>query len=263
MGSLETGLSVKRDQHLLRPSSAISRNERNPFGQRPRSWLARLFIKKFDFLQCSCTIAVFFSLRSSFRCSCLARWWRNGEFLDRKKRDWGARFWGNVKFEPKKLLAKFQKESREVNASAGSRTGMRIGYRKPQLALVIFANLLLDPQQILMATVAVALRDIGYKIEVYSLEDGPLLVVWTRIGIVVDWLSYDGIIVNSIEAREVISCLLQEPFKSVPLIWSIHERTLATHLRQYMLSGKVEMAKDWQNYSNRSTVIVFPNYALR
>ncbi|KAF7126584.1 hypothetical protein RHSIM_Rhsim11G0145100 [Rhododendron simsii] len=56
---------------------------------------------------------------------------------------------------------------------------------------------------------------------VYSLEDGPVLAVWKNIGVpvtliktrekkdvVVDWLNYDGIIVSSVEAREVFSRLL-------------------------------------------------------
>ena len=56
--------------------------------------------------------------------------------------------------------------------------------------------------------------------------------------------------------------LLQEPFKSVPVIWSIHERALATRLRQYMLNGQLELVNDWKKFFKRSTVVVFPNYAL-
>ncbi|PSS24241.1 Phosphatidyl-myo-inositol mannosyltransferase [Actinidia chinensis var. chinensis] len=286
MGSLESGAPLKRDQHLLRSSSATNRNERNSFGQRTRSRLARLVLfKKIDYLQWICTVAVFFFFVGLFQMllpgsvmeksdtwsgrgdpSGDLKFWKEigGGFLD---------FGEDIKFEATNLLSKFQKESNEVNMSSDSRRGVRFGHRKPQLALV-FADLLVDPQQILMVTVAAALLEIGYEIEVYSLEDGPVLSVWKKLGvpvtiikaseqdIVVDWISYDGIIVNSIEARDVFSHLLQEPFKSVPIIWSIHERALATRLRQYMLNGQLELVNDWKKFFKRSTVVVFPNYAL-
>lgn len=127
-------------------------------------------------------------------------------------------FGENVRFEPTKLLEKFQKEARAANlhSSAFNRTLHRFGYRKPRLALVsirllqpmlvgyqfllygilfglsyfvvdvyladshfsfdclfdfifylkAFADLLVDSQQLLMVTVAVALQEIGYEIQV-------------------------------------------------------------------------------------------------
>ncbi|KAF5934711.1 hypothetical protein HYC85_025840 [Camellia sinensis] len=62
MGSLESGFSLKKDQTLhCSSSSSASRNERNPFSQRPRSRFVRLFLfKKIDYLQWICTVAVFF-----------------------------------------------------------------------------------------------------------------------------------------------------------------------------------------------------------
>ncbi|CAL5397632.1 unnamed protein product [Camellia sinensis] len=279
MGSLESGLSFKRDQNLPR---STSRNERNPFGQRPRSRLARFVLfKKIDYLQWICTVGVFFFfvvLFQMFLPGSVMEKSENSEVVSGDLMLWkeigGLDFGEDIKFEPSKLLAKFQKESKEVNMSSVSRRGLSFGYRKPQLALV-FADLLFDPQQILTVTVAIALREIGYEIEVYSLEDGPVLAVWKNIGVpvtiikisdkkdvLVDWLNYDGIIVNSIEAREVFSYLLQEPFKSVPLIWTIHERTLANRLRQYMSSGQFELVNDWKRFINRATVVVFPNHAL-
>ncbi|PHU00675.1 Protein ROOT HAIR DEFECTIVE 3 [Capsicum chinense] len=53
----------------------------------------------------------------------------------------------------------------EANETVASRTVVRFGYTKPKLALV-FANLLVDPYQIMMANVAAALREISYAIEV-------------------------------------------------------------------------------------------------
>jgi hypothetical protein len=54
----------------------------------------------------------------------------------------------------------------------------------------------------------------------------------------------------------------QEPFKSLPLIWTIHERLLATRSRQYISSGQIDLLNDWKRVFNRSTVVVFPNYVL-
>lgn len=55
---------------------------------------------------------------------------------------------------------------------------------------------------------------------------------------------------------------MQEPFKSLPLIWTIHERSLAVRSRQYTSAGQFELVNDWKNVFNRATVVVFPNYAL-
>lgn len=54
----------------------------------------------------------------------------------------------------------------------------------------------------------------------------------------------------------------QEPFKSLPLIWTIHERSLATHSRKYISDGQTGILSDWKRVFNRSTVVVFPNYVL-
>lgn len=55
---------------------------------------------------------------------------------------------------------------------------------------------------------------------------------------------------------------MQEPFKSFPLIWTIHERTLAIRSRQYSSSGQLELLNDWKKVFNRASVVVFPDYAL-
>ena len=68
---------------------------------------------------------------------------------------------------------------------------------------------------------------------------------------------------ESINMNE-FSCFsfMQEPFKSLPLIWTIHERALAVHSRQYTSSGHIELVNDWKKVFNRASVVVFPNYAL-
>ncbi|KAL6534773.1 hypothetical protein OROGR_013448 [Orobanche gracilis] len=127
-----------------------------------------------------------------------------------------------------------------------------------------------------MVTVANALLEIGYEIEVLSLENGPAHAIWTELGVPlrvnnmgdenlkcnVDWLNYDGILVNSLNAAGFLHCLMQELFKNVPLVWTIHEQTLAARLRQYVSSGQAELVDTWTKFFSRATVVVFPNYIL-
>ncbi|GLT59006.1 hypothetical protein SLA2020_318550 [Shorea laevis] len=197
MGSLETGLALKRD-NLFRSSSAVA--------------VFLFFVVLFQmFLPGSVVEKSGASFAEDVEVS-------YGDF--KLLKEMGVfEFGEDVRFEPTKLLEKFQREAREANlySSAFNRTLQRFGYRKPQLALV-FADLLVDSQKLLMVTVAAALQEIGYEIQVYSLEDGPVHDVWRKIGIpvtviqpcdkteiVVDWLSYDGILVSSFEAKGIFS----------------------------------------------------------
>ncbi|XP_076956927.1 uncharacterized protein LOC143632247 [Bidens hawaiensis] len=278
MGSLENGVLPLKREPLLK---SLSRNERNSsFGQRPRSRFARFMVlKKLDYLQWICAVAVFILFMFVFQMF-LPLEKAGGGFLKLKDDNFdkdlktlfqeisGLDFGEGVKFEPTRLLVKFQGENKD------SRKVVRFGHRKPQLAFV-FADLLVDPQQVLMVSVAAALRAIGYEIEVYSLEDGPVHTVWKDIGvpvniveassdtkIIIDWLNYDAILVNSLEAKDAISGLLQEPFKSLPLIWTIHEKTLATRYKNYVSNSQFKLIDDWKTVFNRATVVVFPNHVL-
>ncbi|XP_022757484.1 uncharacterized protein LOC111304797 [Durio zibethinus] len=280
MGSLESGISLKR---------AGSRTERNPFLSRPRSRFSRFWLfKKLDYIQWICTVVVFLFFVVFFQM------FLPGSVMDKSQDSYldnndlvfgelrylkeigGLDFGEDIRLEPCKLLEKFQRENKEVNLKSPSgfnRSQHRFQYRKPQLALV-FADLLVDPQQLLMVTVATALREIGYEIQVYSLEDGPVHNVWQSIGVPVtilkvnpneigvDWLNYDGILISSLEAKSVFSSFMQDPFKSIPLIWTIHERALAFRSRKYTSSGQIELVNDWKKVFNRATVVVFPNYLL-
>nr|XP_016509615.1 PREDICTED: uncharacterized protein LOC107827064 [Nicotiana tabacum] len=228
MGSLENGISLKKDQSLLRSASATS-GRNNAFGQRAvRSRFARfLFVNKINYLQWICTVAVFFFFVVLFQMLLPGSLMEKSGNLSSQDsevvdlallKELGALDFGeDIKFEPLKLLAKFRDEAVEANGTVASRTVLRFGYRKPKLALV-FANLLVDPYQIMMANVAAALHEIGYEIEVLSLEDGPVRSIWKDVGvpviitntngdtkISVDWLNYDGLLVNSLEAVNVLS----------------------------------------------------------
>ncbi|KAK4418585.1 hypothetical protein Salat_2271300 [Sesamum alatum] len=297
MGSLESRSPFKKDHHLQgsssvrnTSSSSSSSNVSRIWGERNRSRFARLvFFRKINYLQLICAVVVFFffvfliqmslpgsvmdDARKFDETQNLFRTNGEGNFRDLsflKDLDFGE----GVNFEPLKILAKFQKDAKEVNQSVGSREVIRFGYRKPKLALV-FADLWVDPHQILMVTVATALREIGYEIEVFSLEDGPVHAIWREVGLPlsvitadenmkfsVDWLNYNGILVNSLKAVGFLSSLMQEPFRNVPLVWTIDEQTLALRLRQYVSSGQTELVDNWRKVFSRATVIVFRNYIL-
>ncbi|XP_022716298.1 uncharacterized protein LOC111275310 [Durio zibethinus] len=132
----------------------------------------------------------------------------------------GLDFGQDIKLEPCKLLEKFQRETKQVNLGSSSgfnRSQYCFRCRKPQLALVgakillflfiqccyylfiafffqnlyfkVFDDLLVDPQQLLMVTIATALREIGYEIQVDSLEEGPVHNVWRNIGVTITILN--------------------------------------------------------------------------
>ncbi|KAM5555523.1 hypothetical protein ABKV19_023450 [Rosa sericea] len=284
MGSLESGVPLKRDP-LLRSSSNGGRSDRHLFLQRPRSRFSRfMLLKKLDYLQWICTVAVFLFFVVLFQMFLPGSVVEKSGALIRKNvesssgdlrflQELGLLDFGeDIRFEPSKLLEKFRKEA--SLSSASNRTLQHFGLRKPQLA-VVFADLLVDSHQLQMVTVAAALQEIGYEFWVYSLEDGPARGAWRSLGvpvtiiqtcdqpeIVVDWLKYNGILVNSLEAKGIFSCFVQEPFKSLPLIWTIHEKALATRSRKYSSSSQTELLNDWKRVFNRSTVVVFPNYFL-
>ncbi|KAL0538154.1 hypothetical protein IC582_027155 [Cucumis melo] len=284
MGSLENGFPLKRDP-LLRSSSSV-RGERFPFLQRPRSRFSRfLFFRKIDYLQWICTVAVFFFFVVLFQMFLPGSVMEKSEIAlkDVEKslgdlkflKELGMLDFGeDIRFEPSKLLGKFKKEAREADFSSFNRTRSRFGYRKPQLALV-FSDLLVDSYQVLMVTIASALQEIGYVFQVYSLQGGPANDVWRQMGVpvtiiqtcdetevMVDWLNYDGILMHSLGVKDVFSCYLQEPFKSLPLIWTIHEEALALRSQNYASVGLLDLLNDWKRVFNHSTVVVFPNYVM-
>lgn len=148
MGSLENGVPLKRDP-LLR-SSSNGRSDRHSFLQRPRSRFSRfLLLKKLDYLQWICTVAVFLFFVVLFQMflpgsvveKSGALMQKNVELYSedlRLLKELGLLDFGeDIKFEPSKLLEKFQKEAREASlSSAFNRTLQHFGHRKPQLALV-------------------------------------------------------------------------------------------------------------------------------
>lgn len=113
-----------------------------------------MVLKKLDYLQWICAVAVFIFFMFVFQMflplSSVEK--DSGDFLKQKEDNFGddltnflkeiggLDFGEGVKFEPTKLLLKFHRENRGVNnVSFGtSRKVVRFGHRKPQLAFVSF-----------------------------------------------------------------------------------------------------------------------------
>nr|GMC89454.1 Phosphatidyl-myo-inositol mannosyltransferase [Ipomoea batatas] len=139
---------------------------------------------------------------------------------------------------------------------------------------LVFTHLIVDPYQDLMINFALSLKEIGHEFQVVlSLEDGPVSSVWRNEGISVstidtsgslkvDWLNYDAVFLNSFEAMDILSCLMQEPFKSVPVIWTVSETALAGRLKKYNWTGQKMLVDSWRKVFRRANAVVFPNYDL-
>ncbi|ONK68917.1 uncharacterized protein A4U43_C05F17380 [Asparagus officinalis] len=275
MGSLESGIPLKRTP-LLRssPSSGSNRS----FFHRPVETNSAASIV--DYIQWICTAAAFFFVVILFQASL------PGSVVEKSggeveesdgailKGIRGLDFGEGISFMPTRLMEKWERERREANATSLGREVKRFGLKRPKIALVV-AGLWADGVQLEMVSVAAALKEIGYDIQVYSLKDGPIHAAWKTLGmpciilsmdikceVTVDWSDYNGIIISSIDARPAISCLLQEPFKSIPVIWIIHEYSLALHLNKYTANGQSPLISDWKQAFNRAAVVVFPTYSL-
>lgn len=178
-------------------------------------------------------------------------------------------FGENIKFVPSKFLGK-----RSWDSNISARHGERHPIRDPQLALVC-SDLSRSPHLLLLFSVAAGLQALGYDLELYSLEDGPMRTAWERLGIsvhmlqsyskqehTVDWLNFDGVVVNSLQAKSFVTSLIQEPFKAVPLIWVIHENELGVHLRDYASSQLTDILIDWKETFHRADVVIFHDYTM-
>ncbi|KAJ4979255.1 hypothetical protein NE237_010035 [Protea cynaroides] len=180
----------------------------------------------------------------------------------------GLKFGSSLKFIPHRLLRRFTNRG----GLDLLRKDNRIAVRFPRLA-VILGNMEKNPSSLMLFTVMKNLQQLGYVLKMYAVGDGQAYSLWEQIGgrvtilhpertAAVDWSIYEGIIVDSLEAKEVISSLMQEPFCSVPLIWIIHEDTLAKRLPVYKEMGWEHVLAEWRVAFRRADVVVFPDFSL-
>eukprot|EP00249_Psilotum_nudum_P011445 c23181_g1_i1 orf=1-2895(+) len=178
-----------------------------------------------------------------------------------------------LKFIPWKFEERFFKQKR--NVSLGElRMLKHSSVRSPQLALVC-SDLEVTPESLYLMTIAKAVQELGYKLELYAFIDGPMEPSWVKAGVPVyllhldgphkqtpDWSNFEGVIVNSLNCKHVISNLMQEPFKLVRVIWIISEDILGWRLRLYEDTGLMDLTLNWKQAFKRADAIVFPGYSL-
>ncbi|CDY14153.1 BnaC02g02700D [Brassica napus] len=175
------------------------------------------------------------------------------------------------------------------------RSEVRIGVRPPRLALLndfcrctkesadilsclnlaveILGNMRKDPRTLVLITVVKNLQKLGYVFQVFAVENGEARPLWEQLAghvkVLVsgqlgyaDWTVFEGVIADSLEAKEAISSLMQEPFRSVPLIWIVHEDILANRLPVYQKMGQSSLISHWRSGFARASAVVFPQFTL-
>lgn len=176
----------------------------------------------------------------------------------------GLEFGTSLKFVSVKSVRGFEIER--------ARNKPRVGVRSPRLAIIL-GNMKNDPSSLMLLTVMKNLHGLGYTLQIYATEDGKTKPLWEKIiGQVsilspenygrIDWLIFDAVIVNSLEAHDAISSFMQEPFCSVQLIWIIQEDTLANRLTLYEEMRWEHLITYWKNAFRRADVIVFPDFSF-
>ncbi|KAI4382677.1 hypothetical protein MLD38_008613 [Melastoma candidum] len=189
------------------------------------------------------------------------RRWRGGKGLRE-----GLRLGSGLRFVTQK---RFLDEERGLDRA---RKHGRVGVRPPRMALIL-GNMKINSHSLMLFTVVNNLRKLGYVFTIHSKETGEAHSIWknvaTRILFLtpetnrqVDWSIFEGVIVDSIEAKEVVSSLMQEPFCSVPLIWIIHEDTLAKRLWYYETMGWTYLLSHWRSALSRADVVIFSDFSL-
>ncbi|CAA0814347.1 UDP-Glycosyltransferase superfamily protein [Striga hermonthica] len=134
-------------------------------------------------------------------------------------------------------------------------------------------NLKEDSSALMLYSVMKNLKDLGYMLKIYILGDGRARSIWHEIGGQVsilgperygyiDWSIFEGVIVDSLEAKDAIASLMQEPFSSVPLIWIVQDYTLANRLQLYENKGWDRLISNWKNAFSRANAVVFPEYSF-
>ncbi|KAK1419656.1 hypothetical protein QVD17_28898 [Tagetes erecta] len=147
-----------------------------------------------------------------------------------------------------------------------------VGVRSPRLAIIL-GNMKNDPSSLMLLTLMKNLHGSGYMLQTYATEDFKTRPVWEKaVGQVsvlspenyghIDWSIFDGVVVNSLEAHDAISSLMQEPFCSLQLIWIIQEDTLANRLPLYEEMEWEHLVAYWKNAFTRADVIVFPDFSF-
>ncbi|KAL6573454.1 hypothetical protein OROHE_001913 [Orobanche hederae] len=236
--------------------------------KRKLSWSP--FRGKSWFYLCIFSVIFTFALASMVLQSSITSVIRQGVGGDRMRWRWSLnedfKLGTSLEFVPSRRL--------QLNGSRldGLRSQPRIGVRPPRIGLIL-GNMKEDPSAFTLYSVMKNLKDLGYMLKLYSLGDGRTRSVWQELGGQVsilsperygyiDWSIFEGIIVDSLEAKDAIASLMQEPFCSVPLIWIIQEDSLANRLQLYQTRGWDSLLSNWKNAFSRANAVVFPEFSF-
>ncbi|KAJ7974974.1 Glycosyl transferase, family 1 [Quillaja saponaria] len=180
----------------------------------------------------------------------------------------GLKFGSNLKFVPGRISRRFLLG----DGLDRVRLQTRIGVRAPRLALIL-GNMKKDPQSLMLITVIKSLQKLGYVFKIFAVGSGKSRSMWEQVvgqlSVLgpeqhghIDWSMFEGIIIDSLEAKVAISSLMQEPFCSVPLIWVIQEDSLANRFQAYEELGWKRLVSHWRSAFSRANVVVFPDFTL-
>ncbi|CAL0316803.1 unnamed protein product [Lupinus luteus] len=259
------------DRQLPRTNTTTSTNTtrshlHNRFTRKGLLWFFPFFFfkGKFRFYVIIITVLFLFALASMVMQSSIASvWQRNDHGRDLRKE---LKFGNTLKFVPgtvsKRFLSGYGLD--EV------RSQPRIGVRAPRIALIL-GHMKIVPQSLTLVTVVQNLQKLGYIFKIFAVGNGRAHSIWKNIDVglsllsteqqgQIDWSIFEGIIVDSLEAKEAISSLMQEPFCSVPLIWIIQEDNLSSRLPFYDKMGWQHLVSHWRSAFTRASVVVFPDF---
>ncbi|CAD6211919.1 unnamed protein product [Miscanthus lutarioriparius] len=179
---------------------------------------------------------------------------------------------GAMRFSSSSLVLRaFDGESRLEAARSERRRWASLAPVRVALAV---GNMNIDAQSLMLATVAKSLVSLGYEVEVLAFTDGKARDIWENICLVnivnagtlksVDWSKYNAVLLSSLEGKRVVSILMQEPFRLLPVVWLIHEDTLGQRLRNYaeLRDSIPNVIEDWRAHFNACAYIIFPDSYL-
>ncbi|XP_051116209.1 uncharacterized protein LOC127241290 isoform X2 [Andrographis paniculata] len=277
LGSIRDRFPFKRYQNsgsaavLSRSSKAVPKTSRSHHHHK-RKFFFFPFKGKSWFYLCIFMVIFMFGLASMVLQSSIMSVFifRPGVGRDRMRWRWSVR----EGLELGSSLEFVQRRWLELNGSKLDwlRSQPRIGVRPPRIGLII-GNMKKDPSTLMLYSVIKNLKGLGYLFKIYAMGDGGALSVWQEIGGQIsilsperyghiDWSIFEGVVADSLEAKDAISSLMQEPFCSVPLIWIIQEDTLANRLLLYESSGWNHLISNWKNAFSRADAVVFPDFSF-
>lgn len=177
-----------------------------------------------------------------------------------------------VKFVPWKLNERLVKQRLALDQL---RKLPRNSFRRPRLALVC-VDFEATPAALYLITLWKALELLGYELEVFSKNDGPMHYAWEQsgalvtilqrdsfqFGLGVDWLKFEGVLLSSLNAKDVLAGFLQDPFKEVLVIWILHEESGGKDLLLYGLNHKNEALSSDRRIFERANVVLLSDYVL-